>query len=188
MIISTLPEGEHIKIMSFICDILLTQTGTGNFLAWYFNERNRISETSATTQHRLFNAEADVELGNDIEYVIDIEDITKNTKRKKKSTFSKFSIFSSNFSMKTSNRSQGGVPYDPPEINQSESIDILAHEPRLTSGAIPNFLYANSIGSDQSGTELYIDSSANLYNQPTPENMNEHIAKTYGDGVSSAFL
>ena len=75
------------KILYYITDVLLTQTGTFNFFAWYYTQRHQLLDNG---DEELFNIEDSVELGSDIEYVIDIHAFKdpkgKHGHKKKRST------------------------------------------------------------------------------------------------------
>eukprot|EP01084_Bolivina_argentea_P283647 485856_1 len=152
MFLSTLPSS-HTYIMSYISDVLLTQTGTGNFFAWYYSQtRNRITEMK--NSEKLFHNEESVELGSDIEYVIDVKELRgknkdKNNKIKKKSTF--VNIFSSPNSRKMSDDKL----YKPPTL----SIDVMAMEPvSKTSNVMTDVSYSDNIDN-----QLFVNSSQNIF-------------------------
>lgn len=178
LVLATMSKSSYftsLKALHFVSDLLLTQTGTGNFFAWYYTQRHRLLNED---DDKLFNMEDSVELGSDIEYVIDIQALDlkkkKNGHKKKKSTL--ISIFTTPTTKTTNGSSQGGssIPYKPP------SIDVMASEPVLKTSDISytdeNFLNETSNG------QIFIESSNNIFIDTDMENNNPDIDPNQTNG------
>eukprot|EP01083_Nonionella_stella_P311482 1110880_1 len=177
------PEHSSRGKLSLVADILLTQTGTGNFLAWYFSQRGQLAyiESKETRMFKDGSEESSVmEMGSRSEDIVDVlkhkHRKGNNEKRLKMFSAQTFSALSP-----SQTRSTNTAYYKPPSMDVN---DVLAMEPMTILSTTSDYPLPRISASDldvnrhRSTNLIYVDSSHSPNTKP--DNMEVHIHNEYG--------
>ena len=159
-----------LKQLSYVADVLLTQTGTGNFCAWYYSQRRQLMarDEEASKLLKIENSiELSVELGGSIDYIIDVKTIENNAQsdsHKKVQFVEKREFDSPTQSVPTINQTL----YKPPNIDMNGSEIAIK---------LPNSFTDSGFATTASPHQIFVPSA----DHHQPDDIHQHIINEYGN-------
>lgn len=191
------------KTLYLTADILISQTGTGNFAAWYCTQRKAIQD-QIQEDSKLFSLDEVSEIhGGDVDYVINIQrdgrhsttliespsnTAFSNNKSAGGQSRSAISIFSS-MTKRRSNRVSSGNSDDIDSEYEPPNVDVMAMEPVMKLSDVSFNVDMDNMPFNMESSNMDM-SKSNIFNDsPTamrqPSNMQQHIMNSYGNGYEN---